>query len=268
MKTKSLENILRSPEIIRNEDHVYVNKNGEFYTGTTTISEAWDKSFFLGPWYAKEMANELLAAPFDAVQQMSPPQFQKFVETAKGAAKRKSEKAKQDGTAAHEWIETFIGSQIDSSVELKPTPESKEAQNAINAFVEWKKDRKIEWLASEEIVASHDYRIAGTLDAIAVIDGLTYLVDFKTSSQISASYLLQCAGYDIQLREMGLQVMGYLILRIPKDGKPAESLTIVNRDDMSFYRETFLQQREAHKFYVFAENKLKEQGRMKTDKHE
>jgi hypothetical protein len=267
MLSKSLAKILKPSGIVRSEEHVYTNEKGEMYVGTTTVSEAWDKSFYLGPWTAKEMALAILSKPFDEIVKLTPDEFAEFIMNCKGAAKRKSDKAKEDGTAAHEWIEAYISNKIDPSVELKPTPESKEAQNAINAFVGWAKGKNIQWLASEEIIASHEHRVGGTLDAIAVVDGLTYLVDFKTSSQISASYLLQCGSYDIMLREMGLQVMGYLIIRIPKDGSDAETLTITNQEQMEFFRQTFLKQREAHKFYVFAQSKLSDlhTGKIKVD---
>lgn len=268
MKTKSLERVLRPTDIIFDEAaHTYTKPNGQLYTGCTTISEAWDKSFFLGPWYAKEMALEILAQPWDAVSRLSPPEFEKFVMATKGAAKRKSEQAKQDGTAAHDWIASWIASRMNAG-ELKPIPEGAEAKNAVNAFTTWAGGREsIQWLASEEVVASDEHRVAGKLDAIAIVDGLTYLLDFKTSGQISPSYLIQCAGYDLMLREMGLQVMGYLILRIPKDGSEAETLTLTNQADMQFFRETFLKQREAHKFYVYMESKFKDMqtGKMKVD---
>lgn len=283
MKTKALEKILKAPNVIFYDDthphpvfgkHVYVDAQGDLYTGCTTISEAWDKSFFLGPWYAKEMAEELKAriGEVGMTFQENPnpqPSFEKIVDECKGAAKRKGEKAKQDGTAAHDWIEKFVarsitGTNTPAPELVKTYPESKEAKNAVEAFLNWTTS-DMKWLASEEVVASHEYKTAGKLDALAVIDGITYLVDFKTSGQISSSYLLQCAGYDLMLREMGLQVMGYMIIRIPKDGKEAETLTITSQEDMKFYRETFLKQREAHKFYVYAESKLKENGRMKVD---
>jgi hypothetical protein len=268
MKTKSLAKILKEPGVIFDSaSHTYRTPAGELYTGCTTISDAWDKSFFLGPWYAKEMALEILAHPFDDVHALTPPEFEKFINEAKGAAKRKSEQAKEDGTAAHDWIEHAINTKIDPTAKKIATPKSPEAVNAVKAFANWAKGKDIAWLASEEVVASHEHRTAGKLDAIAVVDGITYLVDFKTSGQISESYLVQCAGYDLMLREMGLQVMGYMILRIPKDGKESETLTITNQEDMKFFRETFLKQREAHKFYVYMQSKFKDlhTGKMKVD---
>lgn len=236
----------------------YTTAGGEFYTGCTTIAEAWDKSFFLGPWYAKEMANAILDAPYDGIVKMTPKQFATFIFEAKGAAKRKSEEAKEDGSLVHDWIESVIGKKIDPTHAMLPIPEKAAAKNSVNSFIGGAKTKSITWLASEEIVSSDVNRTAGKLDAIAVIDGLTYLVDFKTSGQLSSSYLRQCAGYDLMLREMGLQVMGYMIVRIPKDGTPVETLTITNQEDMEFFRQTFLKQREAHKFYVYMESKFKD----------
>lgn len=269
MLKAELQKVIRPASVSFNEaEHTYVHKStGEFYTGCTTISDAWDKSFFLGPWYAKEMAEFILSKPYDEVIRLDPKSFATFITHAKGAAKAKSEKAKDDGTAAHDWIEACIASAINHESSLQNTPVSPEAQNAINAFCSWKKNKDIVWLASEEVLSSDAYRIAGKLDALAIIDGIPTLVDFKTSGQISASYLLQCAGYDIMLAEMGFRVRQYLILRIPKDGAAPETLTITDRDEMKFLKETFLHQREAHKYYVYAENKLKDASthKLKTD---
>lgn len=261
MKTLSLEKILKPSGIIFDETkHTYRNEvSQELYTGCTTISGAWDKSSFLGPWHAKEMALKILSVPYDVVHSFDPKMFEEFIMNAKGAAREKGDQAKQDGTAAHDAIEHVITAKMNGIKKYVPKKlETKESKNAFKAFVGWAKGKDINWLASEEVVASHEYKVAGKLDAIAVVDGLTYLVDFKTSSQLSPDYLLQAAGYDIMLREMGLQVMGYLLLRVPKDGTEAETLTITDKDDMQFFRDTFLRQREAHKFYVLMENKFKD----------
>jgi hypothetical protein len=227
----NLRSLIKPASVNFNEtNHTYVHKEtGELYTGCTTISDAWDKSFFLGPWYAKEMANAILALPYDKVARMSPPEFEQFVLDAKGAAKKVSEKAKVDGTAAHDWIEASIGATLDPNVELLPTPESKEANEAVDAFCVWKMQHELKWLGSEEVLSSDQHKIAGKLDALAIVDGVPSIVDFKTSGQLSASYVLQCAGYDLMLREMGFEVRQYVILRIPKDGAAAETLTISDR---------------------------------------
>ncbi len=272
MKTENLKKLLKEPSVLFNEEaHTYINKTtGEMYTGCTTISDAWDKSFFLGPWYAKEAIEEAKRRIGDigiAFEGNPTPEalVSQILDECKGAAKRKGDIAKENGTLAHNWIGNHIEAKLGSDKELLPTPDSAEAKNAIDAFCGWAKSHQITWLASEEVICSDIHRVAGKLDAIAVIDGITYLVDFKTSGQISESYLLQCAGYDLMLQEMGFHVAGYLVLRIPKDGTVAETLTMTDQTDMEFFRQTFLKLREAHKFFVYAANKLKENGKMKVD---
>jgi hypothetical protein len=238
-------------------NHTYQNKTtGEFYKGCTTIADSMEKPF-LAPWYAKEMANAILSVPFDAVRQMQPEEFASLINDAKKAATVIADKAKEDGTAAHDWIEGFIASKVDLTLELPPTPESKEARNAINAFVMWAKAHDIIWLASEEVVSSDVHRTAGRLDALAIVDGIPSIVDFKTSKQISESYPLQCAGYHIMLSEMGFAPRQWIILRVPKDGNSAETLTINDRQDMQFFQDTYLHLIEAHKYLVYLENQYK-----------
>ncbi len=273
MITKSLQKILKPARVIMSESHIYTAENGDLYTGCTTISDAWRKDF-LSFWYAKETINALLEKLgdlslllMDNARPKETPAVLELLDWCKKAAPRKADQAKQDGTDAHDYIEKVLAIKISGKGKKPELPKSKEAQNAINAFIEWAKKNKVQWLASEEILANHEHKVAGTLDAIAVIDGITYLVDFKTSSQISESYLLQCAGYDLMLREMGLQVMGLMILRLPKDGKEAETLTITNQEDMKFFRETFLRMREAYKFFLLMNSKFKDAQtkRMKVD---
>ena len=271
MKTKSLERILKPAGITMSENHVYTAENGDLYTGCTTISGAWRKDF-LAPWYALEMfkeASKRIGEIGLALKDASDPSAAiKILEECKGAAKRKADQAKNDGTDAHDHIRVMIQAKIEGKKKFTaPKKLNKESQNAVNAFMAWAKQNKIEWLASEELVASHEYKVGGTVDAIAVVDGLTYLLDFKTSSQVGEDALLQLAGYDVMLSEMGLQVMGHLILRLPKDGTSAETLTITNAEDMKFFRETFLRMREAHKFFIYMVSKFKEATtkKMKVD---
>jgi hypothetical protein len=195
---------------------------------------------FLAPWYAKEMANAILGVPFDAVQKMSPQGFVALINDSKKAAPAIADKAKEDGTAAHDWIEKAIAYHMDPTLPLAPTPDSPEARNAIEAFAVWTKAHDIQWLASEEVLSSDVHRTAGRLDALAIVDGIPSIVDFKTSKQISESYPLQCAGYHIMLSEMGFSPRQWIVLRLPKDGSPAETMTINDRGDMQFFQDTYL----------------------------
>lgn len=266
MLKQSLEKIIKKANVEFDEkEHTYFNKNSnEFYTGCTTISGAWKKDF-LAPWYSKEMYLAL-ENKHPEILKMKEEEYKKLLLDAKFAAPNKGKKAMEAGTIAHDYFQKFVEMKISDTEKLIDMPENKESCKAIVAFLGWNADRKIEWLASELVVASDEHRIAGKLDGLANIDGVATLIDFKTSSQIGADALLQCGGYSIMLEEMGFQVRQYLILRTPKDGKPAEEVIINDLQEMKFMKETFMHQREAYRFYLFAENKLKEKLKVVNNK--
>ena len=262
----SLEKLLTLPDINFDPDRHIYSVGEERYTGCSTIADAWQK-IFLQQWYAKECA-EYAKAHYDEILLMDKKGFNTFMDRAKKEAKFKSETAKVVGTTVHDWIQKYIENCMSDGLDYPDPPEQTQAISATGAFQQWVTKQKITWLASELLVASHIHKIAGTLDGIAIVDGIPTIMDFKTSSRISEGYLLQTAGYDIMLSERGFDVRQYIILRIPKDGKDAETLTISDREEIRFLKETFLHQREAHKYYVYVENKLKEHGKMKVDSEE
>ncbi|MEK6881223.1 MAG: hypothetical protein AABY22_16500 [Nanoarchaeota archaeon] len=265
MIKKSLEKIIKPVNIEFDEvNHTYINPHSnEMYTGCTTISGAWKKDF-LAPWYAKEMYLAL-EDKFEFIKKLKEEKkYTELLMEAKFSAPKKGKKAMEDGKLAHEYFQKFVEIKIIGKGNKIILPQSPEACKAIVAFIKWQQERNPEWLASELLVASDEHRIAGTLDGLANIDGIPTLIDFKTSSQIGSDALLQCAGYDIMLSSMGFQVRQYLVLRTPKDGKPAEEVVIDNLQEIKFLKETFMHQREAHKFYVYTENKLKERLKIKS----
>jgi hypothetical protein len=293
MKSKILEGIIKPATVVFNDKrHTYQSIiNDEFYTSCTTVAEAWKKDF-VGPWYAKETVTALgwydvyqsgtrkkrpveaiaidklrFEQQFEQLKQFSAGDYFNLLTKAKKAAPEKGDLAKAYGVEAHDLIQNRIESKIDNSIKIKPSSDIKEVINAVNSFVAWEPKQDIEWLATEEVVSSDKYKIAGRVDSLCNYNKLATLSDIKTSGQISVSYLLQLAGYHIMLTEMGWTPRQWLIMRTPKDGSNMDTLTINNLDDMNFFIETFLHQREAHKFYTYMESKYQdENGKMKTDK--
>jgi len=115
-------------------------------------------------------------------------------EEAKNEAKRIKEEAGELGSLAHRWIENHL-SGVDISIpdEIKP---------AVEAFLQWKKEVKLEVIKLEHTVWSikrNSYGYAGTLDLVAKItlNGKTklYVIDFKTSKQFYPEMALQISAY-------------------------------------------------------------------------
>jgi CRISPR/Cas system-associated exonuclease Cas4 (RecB family) len=241
--------------------------DASLYAGVSSIVEERAKPFLV-PWASKEAVKLLgwdktltkkVEEEFEAIKKLTPEQYLELLNQAKGRHTEIGNLAKKSGTESHDWIEAHI-----KGTDL-PIPNGKDeisiaTSNAINAFLEWEHANKPEWVVSEKIIFSLKHQFAGTLDALAFIDGQLCLVDFKTSNQISDSYALQIAGYMICLEEAGIKVDRRVLLRIPKDGTKAENCQVAT--DEEFDKETFLHFRECRRWKTYIESNFtyKENG--------
>ena len=97
-------------------------------------------------------------------------------------------------------------------------PTDEKAANSINAFREWIKQNEVEWLAAEQRVYSRTHNYAGTVDAVARVNGEFAVIDFKTSAKIYEEYYLQVAAYSKCVEDIyGEPVDGAYILRFDKE---------------------------------------------------
>jgi hypothetical protein len=75
----------------------------------------------------------------------------------------------------------------------EPKELSLEEYGCLMSFVQWHKDAKPEFLAWEFPVWGEGY--AGMVDLVCIIEGVKYLIDFKTSQYIWPSHELQVSAY-------------------------------------------------------------------------
>lgn len=106
-------------------------------------------------------------------------------------------KAQTIGTKTHERIEHFL--LYGEDLKDNTFNYSKYINIAYNNFKEWLKYINFKGIFIEEIIAvevpiSCPY-YGGTIDCIARINGKVYIIDFKTSKQISFEYFLQTSAY-------------------------------------------------------------------------
>lgn len=111
----------------------------------------------------------------------------------KRAYKKKSIGAINLGREVHEWCEQAILWKL-GEAEVPSMPSDEKAVNAINAFREWVKLNDVEWLAAEQRVYSRTHNYAGTVDAVARVNGEFAVIDFKTSTRIYEEYYLRGCG--------------------------------------------------------------------------
>ena len=139
------------------------------------------------------------------------------------AHKKVSDKALEIGSQTHHMVEWLTREMV--GVDPGERPEiSSPAQRAVDMWIEWTKRVDFKPLAIENTVydCSHkDRRLwyAGTMDALALVDGKLTVVDYKTGAGIYWESQLQNAAYrhavDVDDNEHGKTQAGLIIL-LPK----------------------------------------------------
>ena len=126
------------------------------------------------------------------------------------ASKAISEHAVDVGNQVHDWISEGIKWKMglrDAAPEIPE--EDEEGSNCIHAFIKWASKNEIEWISTEEKIYYEDdenipakYSYAGTADAVAIVNGMPCVIDFKTSKKVYKPYYLQLAAYQYAIRLM------------------------------------------------------------------
>ena len=146
-------------------------------------------------------------------------------------------KATKIGTIVHEMIENFLINGNDLDVSYKCSPMfMDEILRAYSNFKDWiiyieSMGYKIEEIiALEKVVVCPLY--GGTVDCIMKINGRVYLVDFKTSKQISYEYIIQVCSYMWIINNGYVPDIPYIdgigIIRIDKEKRKFEDLFLNN----------------------------------------
>lgn len=169
-----------------------------FYSGllvpnVTKITGYIDKSGPLMGWAAKEAVRYIRS---------NWPEGNVFTEQSKGIILEGAQKAYLDarkyaakvGTETHDWIEAYLKHQI--FLDPAPTgPGREDVASACAAFIDWVDGNDIKFLVTERKIFSKEHLFAGTLDAVADVNGVLTLIDFKTSASVYKEYCMQTAAY-------------------------------------------------------------------------
>ncbi len=139
-----------------------------------------------------------------------------LIKGVKSAYKTKSGDALNIGTLTHDWLEEAIKWKLgQGDAPKKPTHEG--VINAVDAFRDWAGENDVEWISAEEKLYHREFKYAGTVDAIARINGEYCVIDWKTSKAVYPEYYLQVAAYAKAVEDMkGIAVDATYILRCDK----------------------------------------------------
>ncbi|MGB9609141.1 MAG: hypothetical protein ACPL3E_02070, partial [Minisyncoccia bacterium] len=114
----------------------------------------------------------------------------------------------REGTLVHNTVEAILlGQKPEIDPSIKP---------AIDAFLEFLEKNNIQVTPElvERRVVSYDHRYAGTVDALALINGKFGVLDIKTSQAIYRDYNLQTSAYMDALKNQFKNLQTRWILKI------------------------------------------------------
>ena len=177
----------------------------ERISGVTTFIGIKDKSAPMKYWVARIMHNFCAAI----LQEREITKFD--LKEAKELHTKRLQEASNIGTKIHDWISEYLLGKEPSM------PQETVVLQGANAFLDWQKENKLKFIASEIALYSKEHGFCGKLDAVAKQGKKTYLIDFKTSNGIYNEVMLQTAAYAHAHEEMGLgKIDGRFELRLEK----------------------------------------------------
>ena len=133
--------------------------------------------------------------------------------------------------------------------------ERPEVQNAVLAHLDWEKQNAVTIEASEVPVHDKLLMFAGTLDAVAIIDGERCLIDYKTSKAVYNEYKYQVAAYARAWDRMhqDKKIKRLFIVRLDKETGESEVVetTKTRREDEEVFKTILML------YYQLAKRRLK-----------
>lgn len=169
----------------------------------------------LVPWAAK-MTAQAIADAWQPGVAYSASQIEQICMNAKSAHRVAKDTAGDLGTRVHQIVGAYIEGQLMPDG-VPDASERKSLENFMKVTQGW------EWLGSEITLVHEEHRYGGTADAIARINDVVHMIDFKTSNSIYPTYTMQCALYaaatpdDPALREAWSQIKEARILHWDKE---------------------------------------------------
>lgn len=213
--------------------HIYTANNEQAYGVTSIIKSGIDKSGPLMYWAVNMGVSMFLkrVRPGVALDEL---EIEDIAEAIKTAHRTSSNRAKSIGTLVHETIEAIVNARINKRP-LPGMPTNESAKHAVQAFLDWEKRHKVEYIFSERKIYSKKYGYAGTVDIVAKVDGKLTVLDIKTSKAIYDEMFFQTAAYSKALEEeLGYKILRNIILRVDKDGKGVEPKEATSTIDECF----------------------------------
>lgn len=202
----------------------------KYLVGVTTATDMLDKSAALLPW-ATGLAREYL---FEKLESGEPINAADIIESCK-QYEIKRDTAADIGTQIHDWIDQYIAGK-DPEV-----PKDEKVANGVLAFLDWVDKNKVKFEQSEKIVYSKKYQYVGKMDAIAIVNGVRTLIDYKSSKGVYLPMRYQTAAYLVAWNEEhGQDIKDRMILHLGKETGEFRAIDFTDEKELMDDFECFL----------------------------
>lgn len=175
--------------------------------------------------------------------------------------KKDLEKAASLGDEVHEFAEEFAKRKVageEMTADMLEFDDDR-ALSMANDFLDWVDEHNVEFVEAERLAYSKNHRYVGTFDALAYVDGVLTLIDYKTSKRIYLGHKLQSSGYWNSRQEEAdyigedIQIEQAMVVRFDKDPEDDTEFTAedntwtLTEEHYPLYRKTFLSALETKK---------------------
>lgn len=171
LKNKKYKRLLEVSEDalqITTLDSRFYRRNGKYYPSITSILGMMPKGPYYDDWLMKYGFNSKVLAS----------------------------KAADDGTQVHELVESYLNGQVIKFLNHKEQPVyDPEIWKMFLNFVDFWETYKPTLIEAEVHLFSDKLKIAGTCDIVCEINGEIWILDLKTSNQITQTYEIQTSLY-------------------------------------------------------------------------
>ena len=218
------------------EDKHWYSVDGDYVPSVTTILNVISKPALM-PWAVKMGAEWFRDNRKDYLK--GDIKLEDMIKGIKGAYRKKSQDALNLGEEVHAWCEQAIKFKLGVGT-MPSMPDNEVVRESIENFRDWTKENDVKWLSSEEKIYNRKYKYAGTVDAIAEVNGVFGVIDFKTSKRLYDEYDLQVSAYGETIEDIyGRDCESSWLLRFDKEDGSFESKELQSGDHaenfMAFY---------------------------------
>ena len=176
----------------RDGNHTYNHTEYGIIPNATGVCKVMAKPHLVG-WAAKK-SSEHWAEQIEPGVEYDEVELMKTYEDAMKAHDVYSGERRNIGSLIHKWCEQSALHEMGKHKQPE-MPVNPFVRNGCEAWNKWRNRHDVEWHYAERVVFHEEELYVGTVDGLAIVDGVPTILDYKTGKGVWAEAGLQLAAY-------------------------------------------------------------------------